>query len=332
MASIVDDIVKKYGKGTVITGDLVLSKPKNVISFSPILDSALSGGIPEGCWILLSGKPKSGKSVSALQFAANCQQAGKDVFYIDVEGRIQGNQKLIRGIHGLDASKLTIISNTRERIFSAVDFLTIVEDIAKSVPRALIIIDSASALCDASERTDDLTPNTRAKGPKLLASFCRRLSGVVPVNDVNILTIQHLIANTSGYGVPFMEDGGNKIVHQADVKLRAKGFSDWLRTDKSIMGQVVTWDVEFSALGPPGAKVESYIRYGYGIDDIHENILTAIDLNLIEKGGAWYTISLLESDGKAPKFQGMENCWDFFKDNPDKYKILVDTIKGALCK
>ena len=54
-----------------------------------------------------------------------------------------------------------------------------------------------------------------------MASFCRKLGNVVPVNRSIVWIIQHLIANTSGYGSPFMEDGGNKIVYQGDVKIRS---------------------------------------------------------------------------------------------------------------
>ena len=328
---ITSELIKKYGKGTVITADFILDRPKKIHSLSPILDIALSGGVPEGCSLLCSGKAKTGKSTLSLKYAANCQKDGRRVFYIDVEGRIQGNQKLLKCISGLDTSKLEIISSTREKIFNAAEFLTIAEDIAKNVPRAVIIIDSASALCDASERTEELTANARVKGPKLLAAFSRRISNIIPVNNINIFTIQHMIANTSGYGSPFMEDGGNKIVYGADIKIRAKNFSDWKSTDGTLIGQSVKWQVEFSALGAPGAEIEGYIRYGHGIDEVWELITLGIDLNLIEKGGAWFNPIFLSKRGKEfVKINGQENVWNLFQKNPEYITWLAEDIKELL--
>lgn len=328
---IVKDLLKKYGEGTVINADFILDKPKKIHSLSPILDIALSGGVPEGCLLLCSGKAKSGKSTLSLKYATNCQQDNRRVFYLDVEGRIQGNQKLLKSIKGLDTSKLEIISSTREKILTAAEFLTIAEDIAKNVPRAVIIIDSASALCDASERTEELTANARVKGPKLLAAFTRRISNIIPVNDINLFIIQHMIANTSGWGSPFMEDGGNKIVYGADIKIRAKNFSDWKSPDGTLIGQSVKWQVEFSALGAPGAEVDGYIRYGHGIDEVWELITLGIDLNLIEKGVSWFTTIFLEKHGKEPiKMQGQEKVWNLFQENPEYITWLAKDIKEML--
>lgn len=319
---LIKQFTKTYGKGIVTTAEFIIEKPKKIHSLSPVLDIALSGGIPEGCSILCSGKPKCGKSTTALQFAAHCQASGRPVFYMDVECRIQGNQKLLTGIHGLDIKTLNIISSTPEKILSAVDHLTMAEEIAKGIPHALIILDSASALCDSSERTEELTANARVKGPKLLAAFSRRIKDVLSVNNINIFTIQHMIANTSGYGVPFMEDGGNKIVHGADVKIRAKGFSDW-KDGESLIGQMVKWEVEFSALGPPGAIVESFIRYGHGIDEVWEIMNLATDLGLIEKSGAWYAF-------EGQKYQGQQNLWKALsdKEHPKMLNSLTEKVKS----
>jgi recombination protein RecA len=101
-----------------------------------------------------------------------------------------------------------------------------------------------------------------------------------------------------------------------------------LSADSSQIGQEVEWQVVCSALGPPGASITSYIRYGQGIDKHTELINFAVDIGLINKGGAWYTY------GKE-KFQGMEKLRQYFVDNPKEYATLEDSVKqtmGIKCK
>ena len=65
---------KEYGKSAFFTADTLLNVEDTVIPVSPALDLILSGGIPEGSFVLLTGPPKIGKTTMCLQFAANAQK------------------------------------------------------------------------------------------------------------------------------------------------------------------------------------------------------------------------------------------------------------------
>jgi recombination protein RecA len=316
------DINKKYETNVLINANEIIDQDRKVVSASPAIDFGLNGGIPEGSWVLLSGTPKCGKSTLALQIAANAQcQYGKDVFIGNIEHRI--NKKELSGIHNLDISKVEVIQSQKKKILMAQDFLQEFTNIIKTVPGCVLIVDSSSALCAEKEFTEDITSQARNEGPKLLANFCRKMASIVPVQDVILIIIQHLIANTSGYGSPYYEDGGNKIQYQADIKMRCSSFQKWNSTqtdDLTRIGQVVNWQVITSSLGPPGGKIQSYIRYGYGIDDIKEMIGLSLDLGIIEKGGAWYTFGEL-------KTQGEEKLRNALLENPDKLEELSQAIK-----
>lgn len=324
-------LVKKYGNIFANAQDII-DKPKTIIPLSPKLDIGLSGGVPEGSWFLISGKEKAGKSSAALHFCATAQRpeyGGRKCYYLDAEGRLGG--KILGGIQGLDLKSengLEIIKSTKGNILSAEMFLTIAENLIKSESEIVIVIDSASAMCTQSEMdSDEISGNTRNGGPKLLANFTRKLANVVPVQNTIVIIIQHMIANTSGYGPAFMEDGGNKIKYQADIKLRARTFSKWEDTSKKQIGQIVTWDVVYSALGAPGATVEGYIRYGKGIDTTWELIDIAVDLDLIEKGGSWFTLSFLD---EPLKVQGQNSVWQHLEDNTEHKQLLNKKVKELL--
>ena len=216
LSSFDKDMNKKYGNVFIPVSQIV-EKKTEIVPVTPNLDIALNGGIPEGSWSVFSGAPKAGKTTLALTVAANGQKLfDKKVFYLDVEGRLK--KMNLQGIPGLmlDPEHFCVIQSTEDTILSAENFLNIAQEIIKAYPRCIIIIDSTSALCSAHEMENDITGQTRALGPKILASFCRQMGTVVPIQQTMILMIQHLIANTSGMGPKYMEDSGRKVQYQKE--------------------------------------------------------------------------------------------------------------------
>jgi recombination protein RecA len=323
MSDIKKKIIKDHGE-VFISAASILAKELCIVSVSPKLDLGLSGGIPTGNWVIISGKEKLGKTVCALQIGRNAQAKGLKVVYGNVENRI--GKKELMGIKGLDlsAEKFEVIGSSQGNILNAEKHLTIYEHLLKNEPNICLIIDSASALCSASEQDGEITASSRNSGPKLLANFTRKLNSIVPAQNSIVIIIQHLIANTSGYGPAMMEDGGHKIQYQSSVKIRGKGFSSWEVGGKQI-GQIVKWDVVFSALGPPIQGIESYLRYGIGIDDTWEYIDIACDLGLIEKAGAWFNLKFLP---EVKKVQGQQGVWSHLVTNPDDLELLKKQIKS----
>lgn len=329
---ILDIITKKYGKSGVVNAQDILDRPQHIFSISPKLDIGLSGGIPEGSWVILSGPQKCGKSSLALWIASLVQKpenGSRNVYYIDAEGRLK--KMNLSGTNGLDLEKFTVIQSSVEKIFSAEEFLDICETVIKNDPGCLVIIDSSSALCSSKEMIDDLSGQTRSIGPKLFSSFCKRMGTVVPVQRTTVIVIQHLIANTSGYGPSQMEDGGRKLQYQVDVKLRCKGIEKWEEgngEDKRQIGQMVKWDVMYSALGPPGQEVVSALRYGEGIDTVWEMIDLSCDLGLISKGGAWFT--LFPNEENPIKIQGLNNLRNYLVEKPELLEKLENSYKEIM--
>jgi recombination protein RecA len=319
-------IKKQFGDVFMDPRDII-SKERVVIPTTPKLDIQLSGGIPTGSIVLISGKPKLGKSSLALQICANAQKesfGGRQCYYFDIEGRLE--TKNLTGIKGLDLDKISVIKSTPGNYLYGEKVLNIAEQIIKSEGDCIIVLDSSSTLCSESEFNGEVSANTRNQGPKLLASFTRKLANVIPVQNTIVIVIQHIIANTSGYGVSSYEDGGNKILYAANVKIKGKGFKKWEEADKQI-GQIIDWSVEVSALGPPGGSTEGYLRFGEGMDDKWEVLEIACDLGLIEKGGAWYTMSFLDDPKKV---QGQKNVWQYLNENEDDYNKLLSMVKELM--
>lgn len=335
MPTLKEDVNKKFGDEIILSGNALLDKKVMVIPFSPALDIALNGGIPEGSFVVLTGQPKCGKTTSSLDFAANAQKLeyahqsfkdGRQVYYLNIEGRLK--KRDLEGIPGLDLERFHIIGSQQGKILHAEEYLQIAERIINEVPGCILIIDSYSALCTEAEITSDMDKMQRADGAKLLAKFCRKVANVIPVNRNVVIGITHLMGNPTGYGAEFKEKSGQAIAYQTDIKLRAKTFKPWvIGADNTQIGQEIEWQVVCSALGAPGAVTTSYIRYGQGIDKCTELVNLASDLGVIQKGGAWYTISCLSD---TPKFQGTEKVRAFLLENTEAYVQVNKSVKELL--
>ena len=329
------DILKEFGEGIIRSGSAVVDAELLTIPVSPSIDVILGGGIPEGSFVVLTGQPKCGKTTLSLHFASRCQnpkyngelcKEGRHVYFFNIEGRLK--KRDLEGIPGLDLDRFHVIGSEPGKILSAEDYLSIAEKTINNVPGSVVILDSYSALCTEAEITSGMDKMQRADGAKLLAKFCRKVANVVPVNKNVVIGITHLMGNPTGYGAEFKEKSGQAVAYQVDVKLRARRFSPWEISGTQI-GQTIEWQVITSALGPPGGRIESYLRYGEGIDELTELIVLGTDLGIIQKAGAWMTLSFVEEEEK-PKFQGIEKCRIALLENPQFRESLQNSIKGFL--
>ncbi len=326
---VIDDILKKYGDGIAVYARKVVDTPRQIINVSPAIDIALGGGIPEGSVCVFASPPKLGKSTLALHIAAKAQKMPKvlgstetkNVYYFDIEGRIK--KRDLEGIHGLDIDKLYIIHSTQEKILTSEDNLQIARELIKSDIGCVIIMDSIAQLTSEKEMISDTGSTERNNISIILGKFFRQICNTVPVNNTILIAITHLIANTSGYGSPWSESGGNKIKYACDVKLVGKNKELWKAsaTDEIPIGQKAVWEAQYTALSCTARKATSYLRYGYGIDETRELIDIGESLGLIGKKGAWY-------EYKDIKAQGAEKLCTALNENSAQYEDLVSSIKA----
>ena len=338
---------KMFGDDIVINANDVAEQTKQVIPVSPSLDIALSGGIPEGTLVTCSGKPKTGKTVTTLCFAANCQKpeyGGRHVFFLNVEGRLKSMN--LKGTKGLNLDKFTIIQSTPDKILSAQDFLKIALHIIKTYPKCLLIIDSESALCDDKELDTGIEYQNRGGVNKVFAGFIRQVSNVIPVQNSIVWCIRHLTQSQSQFGTSWNEKGAMTTQYQADVQMRIKFDKAWCvgSGDKQKqVGQEVHWLIESSALGRPHLEAVSFIRYGTGIDGAYEMINLALDTGLITKAGAWLTADFMkrhlpllgieewnEEANKQIKAQGVDKMLTLLNENPSWLQALIQEVKAIL--
>jgi recombination protein RecA len=315
------DIIKEYGD-VLHDASSITEKPLEVISVGPKLDMALGGGVPEGSLFIMTGPEKVGKTVTALSFCANAQKHyEREVYYANIEGRLK--KRDLQGITdlSLDPELMQIIGSTEGNILSAEKYLSIVDNIVHTKPGAVTVVDSFSALSSESELTGNLEDVQVMSVQKILAKFCRRISNVLPINRVTVVGITHLMANVQrfGRGKTKIEKSGSALKYQVDVKLHATHSVPLMQGDTQI-GQTIHWQIVTSAIGPPGQKVESHIRYGKGIWKEMEIADLLIDFGLITKAGAWLKLP------NGEKIQGKVKLAQYLEENPDHYETFRNEV------
>jgi recombination protein RecA len=315
------DIIKEYGD-VLHDASSITEKPLEVISVGPKLDMALGGGVPEGSLFIMTGPEKVGKTVTALSFCANAQKHyEREVYYANIEGRLK--KRDLQGITdlSLDPELMQIIGSTEGNILSAEKYLSIVDNIVHTKPGAVTVVDSFSALSSESELTGNLEDVQVMSVQKILAKFCRRISNVLPINRVTVVGITHLMANVQrfGRGKTKIEKSGSALKYQVDVKLHATHSVPLMQGDTQI-GQTIHWQIVTSAIGPPGQKVESHIRYGKGIWKEMEIADLLIDFGLITKAGAWLKLP------NGEKIQGKVKLAQYLEENPDQYETFRNEV------
>jgi recombination protein RecA len=324
-----DEFVEKhFGAGVIVSAETLVERPRPIIPTVLSLDVALTGGIPDGKVVLISGRPKSGKTTLCGHILANAIAMGRQGFYADIECRGEG---VLTTIPHLDRAKLKFFKSTREKQLSAQAWFHLLERTVKDNPGCMVVVDSVAMLSTLAEQAEATGDNHDMAGvPKLLANFFRKIKDVVDTNNCVMIFISQYQTNRDPMSKrKYDEKGGLAIQYACSVWMEATWFQVWQKdaATQESYGQDVHFTIKASALGKPYRPCVLPLRFGEGIDQAREIATFGENLGLIEKAGAWYSIPML-ADGKAvPKFQGGEQLRAFLMQNPDKMYAMERKIR-----
>ena len=297
-------IEKQYGKGSVMKlGEKTDTRIEVVSSGSLALDSALGvGGYPRGRVVEIYGPESSGKTTFALHAIAEVQKAGGTAAFIDAE-------------HALDpayAAKLGV--DTDELLVSQPDTgeqaLEIAEALVRSGAIDILVVDSVAALVPRAEIEGEMGDSHVGLQARLMSQALRKLSGAINTTKTIAIFINQIREKVGVmFGNPEVTPGGRALKFYSTIRLEVRrGETIKLGTD--IVGNVAKIKVVKNKVAPPFKAVEVDVMYGEGVSKQGEILDLAVDYNIIEKSGSWYSYNG-EKMG-----QGRENAKLFLKENP----------------
>ena len=307
-------IEKDYGKGTIMRlGDDISVNVEALSTGSLSLDFALGiGGVPKGRIIEIYGPEASGKTTLALHIVASAQKNGGDAAYIDVEHALE--PAYARAL-GVDIDSLLISQpDTGEQA------LDITESLVRSGAIDVIVVDSVAALIPRAELEGEVGDTVVGMLARLMSQAMRRLAGAISKNNCTVIFINQLRQKIGVmYGNPETTPGGLALKYYASVRIDVRRI-ETLKANGEMIGNRTRAKVVKNKVAPPFREAEFDIMYGEGISRISEIIDLAVKLELIEKGGAWFTVN-------GQRLQGKDAVKEYLTSNPEYCDQLEQAIR-----
>ena len=298
-------IEKQFGKGSVMKlGDFKTMNVEAIPTGALSLDIALGiGGIPKGRIIEIFGPESSGKTTAALHMIAEAQKMGGEAAFIDAEHALDP----VYARHlGVDIDNLIVSQpDTGEQA------LEIAEALVRSGAIDIIIVDSVAALVPKAEIDGDMGDSHVGLQARLMSQALRKLAGVINKSNSTIIFINQLREKVGiMFGNPETTPGGRALKFYSSVRLDIRRIES-IKQDGEVVGNRVRVKVVKNKVAPPFREAEFDIVYGKGISKSGNVLDLAVNLNIIEKSGAWFSYNG-ERIG-----QGRENVKKYLEDNPD---------------
>ena len=309
-------IEKEFGKGSIMRlGDEVDKKIDVISSGSITLDKALGvGGYPKGRIIEIYGPESSGKTTFALHAIANAQKQGGYAAFIDAEHALD---PVYAKNLGVDIENL-ILSQPD----SGEQALEIAEALIKSGSIDVLVVDSVAALVPEAELNGDMGDNHVGLHARLMSQAMRKLAGII--NKTNCIAIFiNQIREKVGvmFGNPETTTGGRALKFYATIRLEIRR-GEAIKDGTTILGNRTNIKVIKNKVAPPFKTAEVDIIYGKGISKVGEIVDLAVQYDIINKSGAWFSY-----EGNKIG-QGRENAKDYLVNNPDVALEIENKIRN----
>jgi recombination protein RecA len=311
-------IEKKFGKGAIMRlGERPIHEIGAISTQCLSLDAAIGvGGFPRGRIVEVYGPESSGKTTLALTVVASAQKTGGVCAYIDAE-------------HAMDpeyAQKLGV--NIDDMLISQPDSgeqaLEIAETLVRSNSVDVIVIDSVAALVPRAELDGEMGDSLPGLQARLMSQALRKITAIVANSHTCFIFINQLREKIGVFfGSPETTTGGKALKFYASLRLDIRRIGAIKEGDRAV-GNRTRVKVVKNKVAPPFHEAEFDIMYGEGISREGDLLDLAVNHNIVEKSGAWFSY-------KGERLgQGRDNVKNMLKENPDLTDRIELDVKVAL--
>ncbi|MBQ9894487.1 MAG: recombinase RecA [Ruminococcus sp.] len=307
-------IEKKYGAGAVMR--LGQTKALNVDAIptgSMTLDMALGiGGVPRGRIVEIYGPESSGKTTVALSIIAQAQKMDGEVAFIDVE-------------HALDPVYAKALGVNIDNLLvsqpdSGEQALEIAEALIRSGAIDVIVLDSIAAMTTRAEIDGEMGDLHVGQLARLMSQAMRKLTSAISKSNCVAIFINQVREKIGVmYGNPETTPGGRALKFYASVRIEVRK-GEVIKSGNEIIGADTKCKVVKNKVAPPFKECHFDMMYGQGISRTGEVLDLAVELDIIKKGGSWFSYK----DQKLG--QGRDNVKELLKNDEALMKEIEEQI------
>jgi recombination protein RecA len=311
-----ETIEKQFGKGSIMKlGESTHINVETVPTGSISLDLALGGGIPKGRIVEIYGPESSGKTTLTLHAIAEVQRAGGTAAFIDAE-------------HALDPSYAKRIGVDVENLLlsqpdNGEQALEITETLVRSNAVDLIVVDSVAALVPRAEIEGDMGDSHMGLQARLMSQALRKLTGVISRSHTTVIFINQIRMKIGVmFGNPETTTGGNALKFYASVRMDIRRISQ-IKQGDAVIGNRTRVKVVKNKIAPPFREAEFDIMYNQGISRAGDILDLAVNKNIVEKAGAWFSYE------GAKVGQGREASKNYLMENPTIMEEIAKKVRDG---
>jgi len=314
----ISQIKKQFGQGSIMRmGEDSIVKIECISTGSISLNAALGiGGIPRGRITEIYGPESSGKTTLTLHIIAEAQKTGGFAAFIDAEHAMDPEyaKKL-----GVDTNNLLVSQpDTGEQA------LDITETLVRSGALDVIVIDSVAALVPKAELDGDMGDIHVGLQARLMSQALRKLTGTVSKSKTSVIFINQIRYKIGVmFGSPETTTGGNALKFYASIRLDIRRIGQ-IKEGDQVVGNRTRVKVVKNKVAPPFKSTEFDIMYGEGISYEGDLLDLAVQADIVDKMGAWYSFN------KEKIGQGRENAKRYLQDNENVRNEIETGVKAFL--
>ena len=313
-------IEKNYGKGAVMRlGDRPDMNVDAIPTGSLALDAALGiGGVPKGRIIEIYGPESSGKTTLALHILAEAQKRGGEVAFVDAEHALD---PVYAAALGVDTDNMLVSQpDTGEQALEITDALV------RSGAVDAVVVDSVAALTPRQEIEGDMGETFVGLQARLMSQALRKLAGTIAKTNCVVIFINQLRMKIGVmYGNPETTTGGNALKFYSSVRLDVRRV-EAIKDGGNVIGNKTRVKVVKNKVAPPFREAYFDILYGQGISKWGELVDLAVQLEIIQKSGSWFSM------GDERIGQGKDSVKTFLQANPDVAQKVEQEVRDNLWK
>lgn len=310
-------IEKNFGKGSIMRmGDAADMKIATISSGSLAIDKALGvGGYPRGRIVEIYGPESSGKTTVALHAVAEVQRQGGTAAYIDAENALDPQYAEALGV---DVDNLLLSQpDTGE------EGLEIADALISSGAVDLVVVDSVAALVPRAEIEGEMGDAHVGLQARLMSQALRKLSGEINKTKTIAIFINQIREKVGVmFGNPETTTGGRALKFYSTIRMEIRR-AEQIKNGTDVIGNRAKVKIVKNKVAPPFKRCEVDIMYGEGISKTGELLDMAVEKDLVNKSGAWY------SYGSERIGQGRENAKKWLAEHPDQMAELMNKVRVA---